>query len=191
MTYKEDMKFQKHLSLWDWQSSGVSARNEFRRSMARRHEISRYLSLWDCQGSGVSARNKFKHLMAPNSPWISPCVKGNLRYITPSSSIPLFPLVLISLFYVKLPLILPFGRQASLTRYCSLDYRNPKYIWLLRVALSLSIIKSPLETDIRDLAYSLLLALPHLHASMYYRPNSYIFCKETDRGWRGILLISD
>ena len=34
MTYKEDMKFQKHLSLWDWQSSGVSARNKFRRSMA-------------------------------------------------------------------------------------------------------------------------------------------------------------
>ena len=155
------MKFQKHLSLWDWQSSGDSARNRFRRSMA------------------------------PNFPWKYPCAKGNLRYITPSSSIPLFPLVLISLFYVKLPLILPFGRQASLTRYCSLDYRNPKYIWLLRVALSLSIIKSPLETDIRDLAYSLLLALPHLHASMYYRPNSYIFCKETDRGWRGILLISD
>ena len=34
MTYKEDMKFQIHLSLWDWQSSGVSARNRFRRSMA-------------------------------------------------------------------------------------------------------------------------------------------------------------
>ena len=34
MTYKEDMKFQKQLSLWDWQSSGVSVRNEFRRSMA-------------------------------------------------------------------------------------------------------------------------------------------------------------
>ena len=29
MTYKEDMKFQKHLSLWDWQSSGVSARNKY------------------------------------------------------------------------------------------------------------------------------------------------------------------
>ena len=25
MTYKEDMKFQKHLSLWNWHSSGVSA----------------------------------------------------------------------------------------------------------------------------------------------------------------------
>ena len=37
------MKFQKHLSLWDWQSSGVSARNKFRRSMA------------------------------PNSPWKYPC----------------------------------------------------------------------------------------------------------------------
>ena len=33
MTYKEDMKFQKHLSLWDWQSSGVRARNKFRRSI--------------------------------------------------------------------------------------------------------------------------------------------------------------
>ena len=48
MTYKEDMKFQKHLSLWDWQSSGVSARNKFRRSMA------------------------------PNFPWKYPCAKGNL-----------------------------------------------------------------------------------------------------------------
>ena len=58
MTYKEDMEFQKHLSLWDWQSSGVSARNKFRRSMAQ------------------------------NFPWKYPCIKGNLRYITPSSSIP-------------------------------------------------------------------------------------------------------
>ena len=106
-------------------------------------------------------------------------------------SLLLFPLVFISLFYVKPPLILPFGRQASLTQDCSLDYRHPKYIWLLRVELSLSIIKSPLGTYIRDLAYSLLLALPRLYASIDYRPNSYIFCKETDRGWRGILLISD
>jgi len=43
-------------------------------------------------------------------------------------SLPLFPLVLISLFYVKPPLILPFGRQASLTQDCSSDYRHPKYI---------------------------------------------------------------
>ena len=48
MTYKEDMWFQ------------------------------RRLSLWDCQGSGVSAHYEFKHSMAPNSPWISPCAKGNL-----------------------------------------------------------------------------------------------------------------
>jgi len=52
------MKFQKHSSLWDWQSSGVSARNRFRRSMA------------------------------PNFLWKYPCAKRNLRYITPSSSIP-------------------------------------------------------------------------------------------------------
>ena len=57
MAYKEDMGFQKRLSLWD------------------------------CQGSGVSARYEFRHSMAPNSPWISSCAKGNLRYITPSKSI--------------------------------------------------------------------------------------------------------
>ena len=47
MTYKEDMWFQ------------------------------RRLSLWDCQGSGVSACYEFKHSMAPNSPWISSCANGN------------------------------------------------------------------------------------------------------------------
>ena len=58
ITYKEDMKFQKHLSLWDYQGSGVSAHYESRRSMG------------------------------PNSPWIFTCTKENLRYITPSRSIP-------------------------------------------------------------------------------------------------------
>ena len=93
-------------------------------------------------------------------------------------SLPLFPLVLIGLFYVKPPLILPFGRQASLTPDCRLDYRHPKYIWLLRVELSVSIIKSPLGPYIRDLAYSLLSALPHLYASIKFRPNSHKNCKE-------------
>ena len=51
-TYKEDMKFQKHLSLRDYQGSGVSAHYESRRSMG------------------------------PNSPWIFTCTKENLRYIT-------------------------------------------------------------------------------------------------------------
>ena len=58
ITYKEDMKFQKHLSLWDYQGSVVSAHYESRRSMG------------------------------PNSPWIFTCTKENLRYITPSRSIP-------------------------------------------------------------------------------------------------------
>ena len=42
MSYKEDMKFHKHLSLWDWQSSGVSARNKFRRSMAGVYLLHRF-----------------------------------------------------------------------------------------------------------------------------------------------------
>ena len=58
MAYKEDMKFQKHLSLWDWRGSVVSAHYESRR------------------------------LMGPNSSWIFTCTKKNLRYITPSRSIP-------------------------------------------------------------------------------------------------------
>ena len=50
--------------------------------------FSRYLSLWDCQCSGVSARYEFRRSMAPNSPWISSCAQGNLRHITSSRSIP-------------------------------------------------------------------------------------------------------
>ena len=34
----------------------------------RRHKFYKHLSLWDWQGSGVSARNKFRCLMAPSSP---------------------------------------------------------------------------------------------------------------------------
>jgi len=39
-------------------------------------------------GEGVNVYYEFKRSMVPSSPWVIPRVEGNLRYITPSRSIP-------------------------------------------------------------------------------------------------------
>ena len=53
-----------------------------------RHEFQKRWSLQDWESDGVNVSYKFRSFIAPSSPWIIPCGKGNQRQPTPSRWVP-------------------------------------------------------------------------------------------------------